>query len=157
MSIEVRDDARDVRQADSAEWIAAWCELVKKWKPFEWAEETGQIKAALGPFIESAARAAQAYTRRRQFPTRGDKAVRAQSIRARMSMRGLFIPKDALWRLDFESELLRFPAGVHDDQADALGLIEQLLDTVQPGHVAKTSTPEPGTGGYRSVRIGSGS
>ncbi|GJE62510.1 hypothetical protein MPOCJGCO_4643 [Methylobacterium trifolii] len=141
------------RQADSAEWIAAWCDLVKKWKPFEWAEETGQIKAALGPFIESAARTAQAYTRRRQFPTRGDKAVRAQSIRARMSMRSLFIPQDAPWRVDFEAELLRFPAGVHDDQADALGLIGQLLDTVRPGHAVKPPAPKPETGGYRPVQF----
>ncbi|MCJ2069665.1 phage terminase large subunit, partial [Methylobacterium sp. J-030] len=111
------------KQADSAEWIDAWCDLVKKWRPLEWAEEMGQIRASLGPMIDAAAREKRAYVSRRQFPTRGDKAVRAQSIRARMSMRGLYIPHEADWRKDFEAELLRFPAGVHDDQVDALGLI----------------------------------
>jgi hypothetical protein len=34
----------------------------------------------------------------------------------------------APYRADVETELLRFPAGVHDDIVDALGLIGQLLD-----------------------------
>jgi predicted phage terminase large subunit-like protein len=117
-------------QTDSAEWIEALCDLVLKWHPLEWAEETGQIKAALGPFLERRMLERQAYTYRRQFPTKGDKAVRAQSMRARMSMLGLHLPADAPWRSDLESELLRFPAGVHDDQVDALGLIGQLLDDI---------------------------
>ena len=54
-----------------------------------------------------------------------------------MSMRGLYVPQDALWLKDFEAELLRFPAGVHDDQVDALGLIGQLLDKVWTPSAAK--------------------
>ncbi len=137
------------KQADSAEWIEAFCDLVKKWHPLEWAEETGQIRAALGPMIEAAAREAHAYVNRQQFPTRGDKAVRAQSIRARMSMRGLYVPQDAPWLKDFEAELLRFPAGVHDDQVDALGLIGQLLDKVWT-----PSAPKPRADDFPNDRYG---
>jgi len=121
------------KQAASDEWVEAWCDLVRKWKPMAWAEETGQIKSGVGPFLERRAHEKQAYCVREQFPTRGDKAVRAQSIRGRIAMRGLRIPKDAPWRADFESELLRFPAGVHDDQVDALGLVGQLLDQMLAG------------------------
>ena len=117
-------------QTDSAEWIEALCDLILKWHPSEWAEETGQIKAALGPFLERRMRERQAFAYRRQFPTKGDKAVRAQSIRARMKMLGMYVPADAAWRVDLESELTGFPAGVHDDQVDALGLIGQLLDHI---------------------------
>ncbi|MGH1592378.1 terminase large subunit domain-containing protein (plasmid) [Methylobacterium phyllosphaerae] len=146
------------KQADSGEWIAAWCDLVKKWRPIEWAEETGQIRSALGPMMDAAAREAKAYCVRRQFPTRGDKAVRAQSIRARMSMKGLYIPGDAPWRKDFEAELLRFPAGVHDDIVDSLALCGQLLDRVRPG-IAPKAPPKPkdGLSGYKAVRSGGGS
>jgi predicted phage terminase large subunit-like protein len=126
------------KQAASDEWVESWCDLVRKWKPMAWAEETGQIKSGVGPFLERRAVERQAYCVREQFPTRGDKAVRAQSIRGRMAMRGLRIPKDAAWRADFESELLRFPAGVHDDQVDALGLVGQLLDRMLAG-----SKPRP--------------
>lgn len=126
------------RQAASDEWVEAWCDLVRKWRPIEWAEETGQIKAGVGPFLDRRARERRAYCYRRQFPTRGDKAVRAQSIRGRAAMGGLYLPISAPWRADFESELLRFPAGVHDDQVDALGLVGQLLDTMLSGR-----KPEP--------------
>jgi predicted phage terminase large subunit-like protein len=118
-------------QTDSAEWVSAWCDLVKKWRPFEWAEERGQILSSIGPFLERVANEKRAFTYRRQFPSKHDKAVRAQSIRARMSMGGLYVPAGASWLSEFEQELLRFPSAVHDDQVDALGLIGQLLDHIQ--------------------------
>src|SRR5258707_8450803 len=62
------------KQASSDEWIEAFCKLVKDWKPREWAEEKGQIKAGVGPFLERMQRERQAYVYRREFPTRGDKS-----------------------------------------------------------------------------------
>jgi predicted phage terminase large subunit-like protein len=129
------------KQAASDEWVEAWCDLVLKWKPMGWAEETGQIKAGVGPFLEKRARERRAYTYREQFPTRGDKAVRAQSIRGRMAMEGLYIRPDAPWRSDLISECLRFPAGVHDDQVDALGLAGQLLDKMLAGVKPRSNEP----------------
>ena len=79
---------------------------------------------------------------RTAFPTRGDKAVRAQSIRGRMALGGLYVPASAPWRSDFVSELLSFPAGVHDDQVDALGLVGQLLDKMVAGSRPKPA-PKP--------------
>jgi predicted phage terminase large subunit-like protein len=121
------------KQAASDIWIEAFCDMVLKWKPIEWAEETGQIKASLGPFIDKRQRERKAHVKRTQFPTRGDKAVRAQSIRGLMAVRGLRVPVHAPWFADFRAELLSFPAGKHDDQVDAIGLIGQLLDTISHG------------------------
>jgi predicted phage terminase large subunit-like protein len=132
-------------QSASDDWVEAWCDLVRLWKPSQWAEEGGQINASVGPFLKRRARERKAYTYRRQFPPRRDKSVRAQSIRGRMSMNGLFYPAGAPWRETFESELLRFPAGKHDDQVDALGLIGQLLDVIQEG------APRPGPKDLRST------
>ncbi len=117
-------------QADSAAWVDAFCALVLKWRPIQWAEEGGQINAGVGPFLERRMREKRAFVAREQFPSRHDKATRAQSIRGRMSLAGLCIPALAPWRVDLEAELLSFPAGVHDDQVDALGLIGQMLDTM---------------------------
>lgn len=125
------------RQASSDVWIEAYCDLVKRWKPMEWAEEQGQIRAGIGPFLDRRAREKQAYVVRSQFPTRGDKAVRAQSIRARMGQLGLYVPIASPWFADLRSELLSFPAGKHDDQVDALGLVGQLLDKVLAGRAAR--------------------
>jgi predicted phage terminase large subunit-like protein len=107
--------------------------LVKKWRPSFWAEEQGQITSGVGPFLERRAIERQAYTHREQFPNRGDKAVRAQSIRGRMAMLGLYVRQGAPWFADLRAELLSFPAGRHDDQVDALGLVGQLLDKISAG------------------------
>jgi predicted phage terminase large subunit-like protein len=138
-------------QTSSDKWISEWCRLVKQWKPQDWAEETGQISAGLGPFIEQEASRKAAYVNREQFPTRGDKAVRAQSIRGRMSIDGLYVPTQASWFADFRAELLSFPAGRHDDQVDALGLVGQLLDRMVSGR--NPSKPEKPTNisGYKSM------
>jgi phage terminase large subunit-like protein len=44
-------------------------------------------------------------------------------------------PVNAPWYPELRSELLSFPAGKHDDQVDALGLVGQLLDKMM--HPAK--------------------
>ena len=38
------------RQAASDEWVSAFCDLVIKWRPMAWAEESGQIKSGVGPW-----------------------------------------------------------------------------------------------------------
>lgn len=120
-------------QASSDVWVQAFCDLVRFWKPLMWAEELGQIKASVGPFLLRAMHEREAFVARRDFPTRGDKAIRAQSIRGRMAVDGLYYPENAPWRTDFENELMMFPVGRHDDQVDALGLIGQLLDRMAAG------------------------
>jgi hypothetical protein len=77
------------------------------------------------------------YCERKYFPTRGDKAVRCQSIIGGMAMQGLRVPINRPWYPAFRAELLSFPRGKHDDQCDALGLIGQLLVEMVPG------TPRP--------------
>jgi hypothetical protein len=87
-------------QTSSEKWIEAFCDLVLHWRPLDWAEEQGQIKASVGPFLsrrqherkayvnrEPFPTRGEAYVNREPFPTRGDKAVRAQSIRGRMAAR----------------------------------------------------------------------
>ena len=120
-------------QTSSADWIESFCDLVLQWKPLGWAEEQGQIRAGVGPFLDRRMRERHAYVARAMFPTRGDKAIRAQSIRGRAQMDGIYVPIRAPWYADFRSELLSFPAGKHDDQVDALGLIGQVLDRMVPG------------------------
>lgn len=135
------------QQTASDVWVEAFCDLVIKWKPVAWAEENGQIKSGVGPFLLKRQIERGAYVAREQFATRGDKGVRAQSIRGRIATRGLRIPMHAPWKADLISEMMHFPVGVHDDQVDALGLVGQLIDKMstkaptvapQPKHVVRT-------------------
>ena len=139
------------KQASSDQWIESFCDLVLQWKPMSWAEEQGQIKSGVGPFLERRQRERQAFVFRQPFPTRGDKAVRAQSIRGRMALDGLYVPVNASWYADFRSELLSFPAGKHDDCIDALGLVGQLLDTMMSGDAPKKPEPKQDQSGYSAI------
>lgn len=131
------------KQARSDVWVEAWCDLVLKWKPSQWAEESGQINAGVGPFLLKRAKERKAYTWRRQFASKHDKAIRARSIQGRMSMEGLNVLRGAQWLADLKHELMTFPAGKHDDQVDALSLFGQLLDLLQSGKTPKEETEKP--------------
>lgn len=131
------------KQASSDVWVSAFCDLVLKWKPVGWAEETGQIKSGVGPFLLKQMMERGAYVAREQFATRGDKAVRAQSFRGLIATRGLRIHKDAPFLTDLINEMMSFPVGVHDDQVDALGLIGQLIDRMSNGNKPKAEQPKP--------------
>jgi predicted phage terminase large subunit-like protein len=121
-------------QSSSDVWVDAFCDLVRKWKPIGWAEETGQIKSGVGPFLVKRMMETGSYVAREQFATRGDKAVRAQSIRGRMALAGMYVHSEAPWLSDLISEMMSFPVGVHDDQVDALGLAGQLMDRMSIGN-----------------------
>jgi predicted phage terminase large subunit-like protein len=137
-------------QTTSDVWVESWCDLVKMWKPYGWAFEQGQIKSGVGPFLEKRARERQAWTAIETFPTRGDKAVRAQSICGRIAMMGLQVPIKEPWYADLRAELLSFPAGKHDDQVDALGLVGQLLAQMTGGRILKDElTIPPARDSYR--------
>lgn len=120
-------------QQSSDVWIDAFCDLILQWRPAHWAEEGGQIRSGVGPFLERRQRERKARVYREQFTARADKSVRAQSIRGRMALDGIYYLADAPWRGALEAELLSFPAGKHDDQVDALGLVGQLLDKMSAG------------------------
>jgi predicted phage terminase large subunit-like protein len=140
------------KQASSEEWVEAFCDLVKKWKPIGWAEEKGQINAGVGPFLDRRQSERKAYCYRDQFPTRGDKAVRAQSIRGRMALEGLYCPFNSPWFPEFRRELLSFPAAKYDDQVDAIGLVGQLLDKMLVGQAAKGAPKRKVDTGYAQYK-----
>lgn len=139
-------------QTASDVWVETFCDLVLKWKPLGWAEETGQIKSSVGPFLLRQQLATGAYVAREKFSTGGgDKAVRAQSFRGLIATKGLYIQADKPWAATLIAEMMSFPVGVHDDQVDALGLIGQLIDRLFPGKApAPTDTsPKPRPGQFK--------
>ena len=57
----------------------------------------------------------------------------------------------APWYSDLRAELLSFPAGKHDDQVDALGLIGQLLDRITAGQKKPKIPDEKKPDAYREM------
>lgn len=130
-------------QASSDVWVETFCDLVEKWRPLGWAEEKGQITSGVGPLLVKRLRERKLYIVRAGFPAKGDKEVRAQSIRGRMAMDGLYCPFHAPWFPALKAELMAFPAGRNDDQVDALGLIGQVLDKMIRGRVSESHSERP--------------
>ncbi len=109
-------------------WVDAFCDLLQEWRPMGWAVEKGQIYSAVGGLLHRRMMERQVNVAFAEFPTRGDKSIRAQSIRGRMGMLKVFFPVQKPWFSELKRELLNFPAGKTDDQVDAFGLVGQVLD-----------------------------
>lgn len=120
-------------QAESHIWVDSFIDLVAKHKPLNWAEEQGQIIKSIGPFIDKRMRERKVYCRREQMASVADKPTRCRSLQARASMGKVYLPQSAHWVTDLITEMMSFPAGKHDDQVDALGLVGRLMDTMVGG------------------------
>lgn len=132
-------------QEASDVWVEEFLDLLKAWRPIMWAEEQGQIIRSLGPFIEKRQLERRLFScYRKQFTSSHDKPTRAQSIRGRMAMGKVYLPRKAAWATDLVSELLRFPAGKNDDQVDVMSLIGRMLDDLIGGEDRKLEEPMRG-------------
>lgn len=61
------------------------------------------------------------------------------------SMGKVFFPKHATWKADVIGQLLRFPAGKHDDSVDVCGLIGRGLQFIGKPKRQGKSVPLPAT------------
>lgn len=97
------------------------------------AGEQGQIKLAIGPYLEREAEDRGLYDFQLEELSTGrkDKVQRARSIQGMMRRGKVRIPKNAPWRSELVSELLAFPNGEFDDQVDALAHLGLLLQDLQ--------------------------
>lgn len=127
-------------QTTSDQWVQAVIDMMRQHKPLMWVEEQGQIIKSIGPFLEKRMREERVYCRREQVASASDKPTRSRSIQARTSMGRVYLPEKAPWVNEFTAELLMFPAGKHDDQVDAFGLIGRMLD-----ELIAAATPKPDT------------
>ncbi len=119
-------------QESTDKWIDAAFELISRWEPLVWVEESGPIWRAVDPFIVRRMHETQNYQARKQLPSIVDKKNRARAIQGRMSQGKVLFPRHASWLAEFEREVLSFDAGKHDDQVDALALMGRMLHTMTP-------------------------
>ncbi len=121
------------KQTSSDVWIDELIRLIRRYKPLQWEEESGQILKSLDPFIIRRMREEQVYCYRKQVASASDKPTRAQAIRGRMAMGKVYFPKNEPWVEQLTNEMMKFPNGSNDDQVDVLGLIGRMLDNMITG------------------------
>jgi predicted phage terminase large subunit-like protein len=118
-------------QTSSDVWIDKKCDLIVKHKPSCWFGEAGPIRRAIEPFMMSRLTQRNAFCRIEWLPSVSDKATRARSIQGVASMGKVFFPKNAAWKGDVLSQMIRFPAGKHDDSVDVMSLIGRGLEFIR--------------------------
>jgi predicted phage terminase large subunit-like protein len=136
------------RRASTDQVIDGMIDLMSRHKPAKWGAERGHISQSIGPFLRKVQQERGIWTVVEEITPVKDKQTRAQAIRGRMAMDGLYIAADAPFRADLIAECLRFPAGVNDDQVDALGLVGQLLDRMVSGTRTDPDKPANVDTGY---------
>ena len=128
-NIYVLDWWRGQTAADT--WIESQCDLIVRHEPIMWFGEAGPIRRSVEPFMLKRMNERKAYCRMEWMPSIADKPTRARSIQAVASMGKLFLPKNAVWKGDILNQLLRFPAGKHDDAVDVFSLMGRSLQHVR--------------------------
>ncbi len=114
-------------QTSSEIWMNELMRLAKMYKPLAWAEESGQITKSLGPFIDKRQQEDGNYFYRKQYSSSKDKPTRAQSFRGRAAQGKIYLPRNTEWADRLLHQLIRFPAGKHDDAVDTCSLLSRML------------------------------
>lgn len=119
-------------QASSDVWIERLCDLIAEHEPACWFGESGPIRKSIEPFLIRRMNERRTYCRMEWLASISDKPTRARSIQALASMGKLMFPEHAGWKADVMGQLLRFPAGRHDDAVDVFSLVGRGLEFIRP-------------------------
>lgn len=128
-------------KGDSFQIVEAMLNVAERWGSelstgYLLGAEDGQIWRAIEPMLK------KRMTERRQYPPyevlrpMTDKLARARPLQGRMQQGRIVFPQEAPWLPQAEQELLRFPAGAHDDVVDALAWVVQLCLGKEPPRMA---------------------
>ena len=125
-------------QTTSDVWIERLLDLVHAHRPFAWFGESGVIQKSVEPYLLRRSQERRVYCRWEWLPSITDKSARARGFQARAAMKMVHVPEGADGDA-FIEELIRFPAGKHDDEVDTASLMGRALDEAHPATKAAPS------------------
>lgn len=116
--------------------------LVKKHQPFAWFPEDDNNWKTAEPFILLRMKQEQVFTRIAPMSPHGqDKAAKAQSFQGMAAMGSVFVPEgpegDAM--ID---QLVKFPAGAHDEEVDMAAIMGRAIAMAHPAIVPAAEEPK---------------
>lgn len=119
--VRERLDGRDI--------VNTFIALQKEYDPVAVGVEDMQVSKSIGPFLREAMFKENTFLNLFLLKHGGkDKPTRSKSMQARMRAHGVRFAKEEDWYPSFEDELLSFPRGRKDDQADAFAYLGLMLD-----------------------------
>lgn len=124
-------------KGDSFQIVEAMLDVATRWGSMPGTgyligAEDGQIWRAIEPLFKKRMVERRQYIPYEVLRPMTDKMARARPLQGRMQQGRVIFPEEAAWRAQAEQELLRFPAGVHDDVVDALAWAVQLCMGKEP-------------------------
>lgn len=122
------------RSADAFFIVESILDLTKRWYSpgLKLGFEDGQIYRAIESLLRKRMHERRMYPAVEQLKPITDKMARARPLQGRMQQRRVAFALDAEWFDTVRNEMLRFPAGVHDDCVDALAWATQLAIGAMP-------------------------
>ena len=112
-------------------WIEAQCDLILRHKPMCWFGESGPIRRAIEPYLLRRMEERRAFCRIEWLPSTADKPTRCRPFQALAASGKVFFPSISAWKADVLGQLLRFPAGLHDDAVDVCSLLGRGLEHIR--------------------------
>lgn len=137
-TLHVADMVR-FKSGDALFIVDAILHLSKKWYTSSQIVgfEDGQIYRAIDSLLKKRMHEQRQYLSTKVLKPITDKLARARPLQGRMQQGRVSFNTDAEWYDACRLELLRFPAGAHDDQVDAMAHAVQLAIGAQPPRKAK--------------------
>lgn len=119
-------DVLRFRSDDGNEIVETILDYQQQWNAQLLGFEDGQIWKTLASQFKKRCEERQIYPAHELLVPLTDKMVRANPLKGRMQLGKVYFPKNASWYPVMEREMLRFPAGKHDDQVDSLAWCVRL-------------------------------
>lgn len=119
-------DVRRFRSDDSIMIVNTILDYYEEYDADMIGFEDGQIWKAMEAFFSRSCEERHLYPAFEILKPLTDKMVRAAPLRGRMQTHKVFFDEKAPWFSPLSHELMRFPAGKHDDQIDALAWAVRL-------------------------------
>ena len=129
------------KQASADVWIESQCDLIHRHEPMCWFGESGPIRRSVEPFLLKRMEARKTYCRIEWLPSVADKPTRARPFQALASMGKVFLPKNAPWKAELLSQLMRFPAAKYDDGVDVCSLFGRGLQYIRSPKIKRDKEP----------------
>ena len=143
-NLYVLDWWRGQKAADH--WIDRMADMVAKHQPMCWFGEAGPIRRSIEPFMMKRLSEREAFCRVEWLPSVADKESRARGVQAMMAMGKVFWPRFTGWKTEVQGQLLKFPAGKHDDAVDVMSLFGRGLKHINAGRGKMKSLNYPHLG-----------
>lgn len=117
-------------QTSSDVWIEKQIDLVEEHEPLTWFGESGPIRRAVEPYLSRRMQERHTFCQLEWLPSIADKPTRCRGFQALASHGKVWLPKNASWKAELLAQLMKFPAGQHDDAVDVCSLLGRGLEHV---------------------------